>query len=151
MKTAIACVLLLSAAYLVPAYANYFHNPRTNTNLNIGSAPNPTPADLRAIGDSVYAFDARPAARREGLNAMQGKMVTGTNGENIGIVLAVDDLEKVILIETPMGVHVTVAAELVKDENGKVVAITLSPARLGELAMTQKGRTAVYNNGRWTN
>ena len=51
MKTTIASVLLSSAACLVPAYANYFHNPRTNTNLNIGSAPNPTPADLRAIGD----------------------------------------------------------------------------------------------------
>jgi outer membrane protein OmpA-like peptidoglycan-associated protein len=39
---------LLSAAVCVtPASANYFANPRIGMNLNVGSAPNPTPADLR--------------------------------------------------------------------------------------------------------
>jgi outer membrane protein OmpA-like peptidoglycan-associated protein len=51
-KTVLA-LLLVSAVGVTPAYANYFSNPRTGTMLNIGSAPNPTPADLRAIGDAA--------------------------------------------------------------------------------------------------
>jgi hypothetical protein len=142
--------LLLSAACFGPAYANYFHNPVTNTNLNVGSAPNPTPADLRAIGDSIYAFDASPGTKHQGLSDMQGKMVVGAHGENMGVVLAIDDIDKVVLIETPMAMHVVVAAQELKDESGKVVAVTLVPVRLAELATAQNGRTAVYTNGHWT-
>ena len=48
MKNTIRSLLLLSAVICVtPASANYFSNPAQGTNLNIGSAPNPTPADLR--------------------------------------------------------------------------------------------------------
>jgi len=48
MKKTIRSLLLLSAVVCVtPAYANYFSNPAQGVNLNIGSAPNPTPADLR--------------------------------------------------------------------------------------------------------
>jgi outer membrane protein OmpA-like peptidoglycan-associated protein len=48
MKKTILSLLLLSAAIAVtPASANYFSNPRIGMNLNVGSAPNPKPADLR--------------------------------------------------------------------------------------------------------
>jgi outer membrane protein OmpA-like peptidoglycan-associated protein len=48
MKNTIRSLLLLSAVICVtPASANYFSDPAQGTNLNIGSAPNPTPADLR--------------------------------------------------------------------------------------------------------
>ena len=49
MTKTLQSLLLLSAALIcvTPASANYFSNPRTGINLNIGSAPNPTPADLR--------------------------------------------------------------------------------------------------------
>ena len=48
MKNTIRSLLLLSAVICVtPASANYFSNAAHGTNLNIGSAPNPTPADLR--------------------------------------------------------------------------------------------------------
>jgi outer membrane protein OmpA-like peptidoglycan-associated protein len=48
MRKTILSLLLLSAAVCVtPASANYFSNPRLGMNLNIGSAPNPTPADIR--------------------------------------------------------------------------------------------------------
>jgi hypothetical protein len=40
-------VLLLSTACASPAFANYFSNRYLNINLNIGSAPNPTPRDVR--------------------------------------------------------------------------------------------------------
>jgi hypothetical protein len=48
MKTKIVLpLLLLSAVAVTPAYANWFHNPYTNVYLNVGSAPNPTPRDIR--------------------------------------------------------------------------------------------------------
>jgi hypothetical protein len=39
--------LLLSAALVSPASANWFHNPYQNIYRNVGSAPNPTPQDIR--------------------------------------------------------------------------------------------------------
>ena len=50
MKVAntVISVLLMSAAYASPAFADYFHNHTLNVNLNIGSAPNPTAKDIRA-------------------------------------------------------------------------------------------------------
>ena len=49
MRKAILPLLLLSAVCVTPASANWFSNPRLGVNLNIGSAPNPKPADLRAL------------------------------------------------------------------------------------------------------
>jgi hypothetical protein len=47
MKKFAMPLLLLSAAFVTPAYANYFANPQMGVNLNIGSAPNPRPNDIR--------------------------------------------------------------------------------------------------------
>ena len=48
MKTTVILpVLLVAAAFVTPASANWFHNPYQGVNRNIGSAPNPTPADIR--------------------------------------------------------------------------------------------------------
>jgi len=52
MNKAIVSLLLLSAVCASPASANYFSNPALGINLNIGSAPNPTPSDLRALGEA---------------------------------------------------------------------------------------------------
>ncbi len=50
MKTTrIFALLVISGAVATPAYANFFHNPYIGVNLNIGSAPNPTPAQIRAF------------------------------------------------------------------------------------------------------
>jgi outer membrane protein OmpA-like peptidoglycan-associated protein len=64
MKKAILSVLLLSAVCASPASANYFSNPITGTTLNIGSAPNPTPSQLRLLGESrvVVAENVIPPA-----------------------------------------------------------------------------------------
>jgi outer membrane protein OmpA-like peptidoglycan-associated protein len=49
MKKTFLSLLLFSAAVCVtPASANYFSNPHIGMNLNIGSAPNPMPAQIRA-------------------------------------------------------------------------------------------------------
>jgi len=48
MKTKLMLSLLFaSAAFIMPASANWFHNPYEGINRNVGSAPNPTPADIR--------------------------------------------------------------------------------------------------------
>ena len=64
MKKAILSVLLLSAVCASPASANYFSNPQVGVNLNVGSAPNPTPMQLRLLGESrsVIAENVLPPA-----------------------------------------------------------------------------------------
>ena len=53
-------LLLMSAAAASPADANWFHNPQTNLNRNVGTAPSPTPQDLRAIpGESDYPLESQ--------------------------------------------------------------------------------------------
>jgi outer membrane protein OmpA-like peptidoglycan-associated protein len=44
MRKTIIPLLLLSAVCITPASANWFSNPQLGINLNVGSAPNPTPA-----------------------------------------------------------------------------------------------------------
>lgn len=63
MKKAILSVLLLSAVCASPASANYFSNPQVGVNLNVGSAPNPTPMQLRLLNESrsVIAENVVPA------------------------------------------------------------------------------------------
>ena len=54
MKKVLLSLLLISTACATPAFANYFSNPRMGMNLNIGSAPNPKPSDLRVIEETAY-------------------------------------------------------------------------------------------------
>ena len=58
-KKTVLAMLLAAGAFITPAHANYFSNPYTGVSLNIGSAPNPTPADIRV--------DRLPTIAEEGL------------------------------------------------------------------------------------
>jgi hypothetical protein len=49
--------LLLAPALITPASANWFSNPTVNINLNLGSAPNPTPDDVLAERVPVLVQD----------------------------------------------------------------------------------------------
>lgn len=49
--------LLISAAFVSPASANWFHNPTININLNIGSAPSPKPEDIRENRQPILVRD----------------------------------------------------------------------------------------------
>ena len=60
MKKVVISLMLLSAS-VTPAFANYFSNPDLGLNLNIGSAPNPTPQQLREDREPVVADVQRPA------------------------------------------------------------------------------------------
>jgi len=53
MRKTILPLLLLSAAVLAtPASANYFSNPQLGVNLNVGSAPNPKPTQVRTVTET---------------------------------------------------------------------------------------------------
>jgi hypothetical protein len=59
MKTKLMLPLLVIPAALVStAHANWFSDPRTGVSLNIGSAPNPTSADIRANRMPVVTQDS---------------------------------------------------------------------------------------------
>ena len=61
MKKIIMPLLLLSAAFVSPVYANYFANPALGISMNVGSAPNPTPNDIRESREPTLAGVANPA------------------------------------------------------------------------------------------
>lgn len=50
--------LLLAPALITPASANWFSNPTVNIDLNLGSAPNPTPDDVLSERIPVLVQDA---------------------------------------------------------------------------------------------
>ena len=61
MKTRLLLPLLLvTAAFIPPASANWFHNPAQGINRNIGSAPNPTPADIREMRLPMVTEEGTP-------------------------------------------------------------------------------------------
>ena len=155
-------LLLLSAVFTMPASANWFSNPHSNTTLNIGSAPNPTPADLRAIGDSKFAVAQTTEPRLVAmqtqatiapvqtmstvdLSMLDGRPVSGSHGERLGYILAVDQNTRMIELQTPRGIAVAMPAALLVEKHGRVIAPTTSRADVMAMAKSQTGRTVAIN------
>jgi len=169
MKTSkkMMSLLLLSALCITPAYANWFHNPVTNVSRNIGSAPNPTPQDLRALyghGPMVTAMPSRPHAvpygegylnRGYDLSSLEGRTVFGPErtvipayvklSERLGYILAVDQEAKLAELQTPAGIAVTVPVALLVPQGDRVMAPTMTRADVMAMAKTQTGRTVALN------
>jgi hypothetical protein len=58
MKTKLlVSALLLSAVAITPSHANFFSNPALGINLNVGSAPSPTPQDIREERKPIITED----------------------------------------------------------------------------------------------
>lgn len=57
-KPVFVVALLLATAAASTASANWFSNPFVNINLNLGSAPNPTPSDILADRLPLLVRDA---------------------------------------------------------------------------------------------
>src|SRR5947207_5137174 len=132
-------LLLLSAVFITPASANWFSNPHTNTMLNIGSAPNPTPADLRAIGDAKLAMATEPRSdytevayvqttnsvqtmNTAQLSGMEGRTVWGSHGERLGFILTVDQGKHLAELQTPKGIAVAMPASLLMEKGKRLTA-----------------------------
>jgi hypothetical protein len=58
MKILLPSVLLISVAFVPQASANWFSNPDWGINMNIGSAPSPTPQDIRDMRQPMLVRDA---------------------------------------------------------------------------------------------
>jgi hypothetical protein len=124
-------LLLLSAAVLAtqPASANWFFRPGPGISLNVGSAPNPTPNDLRALYGPLR-HGVYPATRTslEVLRDMEGKAVYGEAGEELGYILAVDQNARLASVQLDTGIAIAVEAHLLINETDRVIAPTLSRA-----------------------
>src|SRR5262245_29496878 len=76
MKVLVPALLISAAALtaVTPASANWFNNPFLGITRNVGSAPNPTPDDVRQMRLPIVA---RPEDNRPGLFARIGAMLRG--------------------------------------------------------------------------
>jgi hypothetical protein len=130
-KTAITTLLLLAAvASASPASANWFFRPGAGVSLNVGSAPNPTPNDLRILygPDRYSVYPTRISV--EVLRDMTGKTVYGENGERLGMIATVDEVSRLAELQLPDGRAVAVDANLLINEMDRVIAPTLSLAEV---------------------
>jgi len=124
-KTTLATVLLLSAMMAAPASANWFFRPGAGVSLNVGSAPNPTPNDLRILyGPLRYQVSVGV------LRDMTGKSVYGENGEHLGMIAAVDERHRLVEMRIADGRSVVIEGSLLINEPDRVIAPTLSMAEV---------------------
>ncbi len=137
-------LLLLSAMVATPAAANWFSRPAAGIMLNVGSAPNPTPNDLRSV-EGYAMLRAPQVITVDVLRDMEGKTVIGQNGEMLGTILTVDEGAQLAEVQLPTDVAVAVEARLLVDEPNRVVAPTLSQADMLEMAGAQTGTTVALN------
>jgi hypothetical protein len=133
-KTNITALLLLSAVLATPASANWFFRPDIGVSLNVGSAPNPTPNDLRALyGPTRYGlYPTRISAAV--LRDMMGKSLYGENGEHLGMIASVDARSRLVELQLLDGRSVAIHAGLLINEMDRVIAPTLSLAEVMALA-----------------
>ena len=141
-KTVIS--LLLLSAIATPAAANWFARPTLGINLNVGSAPSPSPYDLRMV-EGYAILRQSQVITVDMLRDMEGKTVIGENGEMLGTILTVDEGPQLVEVQLPTGVAVAVEARLLVDEPNRVVAPTLSRADMLETARAQTGTTVALN------
>ena len=127
-KTTLATVLLLSAMMAAPASANWFFRPDAGISLNVGSAPNPTPNDLRILyGPLRYGVTRVSVAV---LRDMTGKSVYGENGEHLGMIASVDEAHRLVELQLSNGRSVAIDANFLINEPDRVIAPTLSMAEV---------------------
>ena len=144
-KVTLTTLLALSAAVLVtqPASANWFFRPGAGISLNVGSAPNPTPNDLRVLyGPAWYGALAATRTSFDVLREMEGKAVYGENGEQLGYILAVDQNAALADVQLDTGIAIAVEAHRLMNEPDRVIAPTLSRADMLAMAQAQTGRMA---------
>jgi hypothetical protein len=156
-KRTLMSLAMIAAIGATPAFANYFSDPASNTQLNIGSAPTPTPSDLQVIGDSDRTGpdrDARPEYQSmrdmspAQLHQLGGRSVYGAHREYLGTVLTVNDRRQLADIQTSRGVAVSVPTSLLEVRGQRIVAPTISHEDIMAMAREQNGRDVSLNERR---
>jgi hypothetical protein len=117
---------------------------------------------LRAIGDakSAVAYTTEPrfvatqtivmpeivqTMNAAQLTRLEGRVVSGSHGERLGYILAVDQDSRMIELQTPKGIAVAMPASLLVEKHGRVMAPTTSGGDVMAMAKTQTGRTVAIN------
>ena len=114
--------VLLCVGICGTATANYFHNPNNNTSLNVGSAPSPTPDDLRLA-------EGRLAPRGYGdLRALLGKPVFGKDRGYLGSVSDVDSERGLVAVRIRRDEAVALSGKSLIDDGRRVLAPSISRA-----------------------
>jgi hypothetical protein len=154
-KRTLMSLAMMAAIGATPVYANFFSDPVSNTQLNIGSAPTPTPSDLQAIGDTNRTdFDRDTRVQQmqymspSQLHELGGRKVYGAHQEYLGVVLTVNDRSKVADIQTPHGAAVAVSTSLLEVRGDRIVAPTISRQDMLAMAREQNGSDLSLNEAR---
>jgi len=135
-KMTLTALLLLSAVMVTPASANWFSRPDLGVQLNVGSAPNPTPNDLRALYSN---YPGTRYSEADVLRSMIGKVVYGENGEELGYIAGVDERARLASLRLPTGTSVTIETAMLMNETRRVIAPTLSRDDVMAMARAQTG------------
>jgi hypothetical protein len=123
MRSKALITLVVATGLAAPAFANYFHDPNANINLNIGSAPNPTPEDLRAA-------EGRPNRGPIDLKALLGKPVYGGDGMFVGAISDVDTDRDLAAVRIAQNEAVALPGKSLIDDGARVFAPNVTKAQV---------------------
>lgn len=126
MKSVKFCLALLAVqvALAGSAQANFFHNQDANTNRNVGSAPSPTPEEVR------YARGQVGKAQIGDIMELVGRTVYGGNSEDLGTITDVDPGRNLVALRLPDGSHVALSINAIYDDGRRVFAPAVGRADL---------------------
>lgn len=129
MKPVKLCLALvaLQAAVISTAEANYFHNKELNTTRNVGSAPSPTPEEIR------YARGQIGVAQIGDIVKLVGRTVYGGNSENLGMITDVDTERHLVALQVEDGSHVALSVNELYDDGKRVFAPAMGRAQLAAM------------------
>ena len=112
--------VLLAAAMAVPAYAQTSYNPAHQS----------------------FMKGMQPSIRSSNL---EGQTVIGKNGKMLGYVLAVNDRARMIDLQTPGGIAISVPESRLREFGGQLLAVNMTRQDVLAMERSQTGRTMAMN------
>ena len=120
ITTKLMPAVLLAAAMVVPAYAQTSYNPDHQS----------------------FMKGMKPSMKSSNL---EGRMVVGKNGKMLGYVLAVNDRARMIDLQTPGGIAISMPESRLREFGGQLVAINVTRQDVLAMERSQTGRTLATN------
>jgi len=112
--------VLFAAAMAVPAYAQTSYNPEHQS-------------FMRGMEPSMKSSN------------LEGKRVIGKNGAMLGYVLAVNDHARLVDLQTPGGIAITLPESRLRMFGGQVYALNMGRHDVLAMERNQTGRTMAMN------
>jgi hypothetical protein len=145
-KATLMSMLLVAAVGMTPAFANYFSDPVSGRNLNVGSAPNPTPQELRIIGDSDRGLPPYANVSKTDLAAMQYKSAFSDDDVLLGHIVSVDPSSNTLVLQTPEGAHIWFPASYFVNYPDEVRTTVITKADVQAIANTSIANQYIGTN-----